>query len=201
MSQVAVAAEAGDWELVKQLVESRADPRCCNSWGATPLHWAARAGAAPHTIRTPHPPTAAAEGCDTELLINAGANVRARDDYGEDPSSWARSNGKPLQLICPTDRSLRMVLRATRHTTGARRSMQLSCWDRSETLSSPRAGVQSFRSQPRRQGATARAVCTGGGSEGSRAAGGELDRAEEQDFDGSGNLAAPYGPTDSQAVD
>lgn len=66
-----VAAYHGNLELVRALLEHGAQPNVLNSWGATPLHEAARSEEA-------NPEIAA-------LLIKHGANVNAEDSGGGTP--------------------------------------------------------------------------------------------------------------------
>src|SRR5438876_6866558 len=76
-TRVAEAAMHEDAVAVKSLLQQKADVNAALPDGATALHWAANA-----------------DDLDTvSLLIQAGANVKAKDRYGFTPLYFACTNG------------------------------------------------------------------------------------------------------------
>ena len=68
-TNIAQAADRGDWETVRQLVERGDDVNVVDEWNKTGLHWAAWAG----------------NVAICELLLKSGANVSATDVFGDQP--------------------------------------------------------------------------------------------------------------------
>ncbi|MGH9784157.1 MAG: ankyrin repeat domain-containing protein, partial [Terriglobia bacterium] len=75
--RVADAAKQGNREAVRSLLNDRADVNASEPDGTTALHWAVHR----HDLEM------------TDLLIRAGADVNAANEYGVTPLSVACSNG------------------------------------------------------------------------------------------------------------
>src|SRR3989442_1022516 len=71
------AAKRGDAAAVRTLLQQKADPNAAEPDGTTALHWAAHIN----------------DGRTAELLIKAGANVKAANRYGATPFSLACLKG------------------------------------------------------------------------------------------------------------
>ena len=74
---LADAVQHGDKQVVLSLLKKRADVNAAQNDGATALHWAAYLNDAE----------------TTGLLIRAGANVNARNNYGVSPLALASEQG------------------------------------------------------------------------------------------------------------
>ena len=71
--QLVTAAEKGNFEAVKKMLEYGADPNMRNNYGATPLSWAAEKG---HTEMV-------------KVLLEAGADPNMKNGNGSTPLGWA----------------------------------------------------------------------------------------------------------------
>src|SRR5579872_4449795 len=76
-TRVADAAMAPDTETVRTLIQQKVDVNAPQADGTTALHWAVRHD----DLET------------TDLLIRAGANVKAANRYGVTPLALACTNG------------------------------------------------------------------------------------------------------------
>lgn len=85
VSEVADAAMKRNTPAVKSLVQQKTDVNAAQSDGATALHWAVHFDDLEMT----------------ELLIRAGANVKATNRFGVTPLGLASTNGtRRLSKIC-----------------------------------------------------------------------------------------------------
>ena len=71
-----IASYFGDIELAKECLQAGIDVNA-KYYGISPLHWAVRVRGGNIAL--------------VELLISAGADVNIKDDFGESPLAWAKS--------------------------------------------------------------------------------------------------------------